>query len=100
MINQFAYYKPTCELIDTLWNVNLICAIRAKRLLFELIDTLWNVNFVLNKGKHTWKEELIDTLWNVNFCQIPLPQPRWRINRYIMECKFLYQKDTRFYIAN
>ena len=31
--------------------------------------------------------ELIDTLWNVNFCQIPLPQPRWRINRYIMECK-------------
>ena len=66
----------------------------------ELIDTLWNVNFVLNKGKHTWKEELIDTLWNVNFCQIPLPQPRWRINRYIMECKFLYQKDTRFYIAN
>ena len=30
MINQFAYYKPTCELIDTLWNVNLICAIRGE----------------------------------------------------------------------
>ena len=24
MINQFAYYKPTCELIDTLWNVNAV----------------------------------------------------------------------------
>ena len=65
MINQFAYYKPTCE----------------------LIDTLWNVNFVLNKGKHTWKEELIDTLWNVNFFIKRIPDFILRINRYIMECK-------------
>ena len=33
----------------------------------ELIDTLWNVNVLDNKFKTGAAKELIDTLWNVNF---------------------------------
>ena len=36
--------KGICELIDTLWNVNLRQPKRFNETLFELIDTLWNVN--------------------------------------------------------
>ena len=36
-----------CELIDTLWNVNMQETIDNCGLSYELIDTLWNVN-VLN----------------------------------------------------
>ena len=32
----------------------------------ELIDTLWNVNLLLNNGFLLHSTELIDTLWNVN----------------------------------
>ena len=32
------------ELIDTLWNVNLLLLSQYKRYFIELIDTLWNVN--------------------------------------------------------
>ena len=65
MINQFAYYKPTCELIDTLWNVNTGGWGGTGRCDPELIDTLWNVNAV------EFASNLV-TPW---------------INRYIMECK-------------
>ena len=33
---------------------------------FELIDTLWNVNVLKDWNKEHGKRELIDTLWNVN----------------------------------
>ena len=36
--------KPNNELIDTLWNVNLICTGVSIVHFRELIDTLWNVN--------------------------------------------------------
>ena len=32
------------ELIDTLWNVNMICRTQCYTFVYELIDTLWNVN--------------------------------------------------------
>ena len=58
------------------------------KLYFELIDTLWNVNIMDGKYFSVIKKELIDTLWNVN----KNPYSRSgialrRINRYIMECK-------------
>ena len=34
--------------------------------LSELIDTLWNVNIMDGKYFSVIKKELIDTLWNVN----------------------------------
>ena len=36
------------------------------KLYFELIDTLWNVNIMDGKYFSVIKKELIDTLWNVN----------------------------------
>ena len=36
--------KRIDELIDTLWNVNLIFTVKIFRHFYELIDTLWNVN--------------------------------------------------------
>ena len=54
------------ELIDTLWNVNMIGTLSPDMGHTELIDTLWNVN-VINSWLLKWKSnELIDTLWNVN----------------------------------
>ena len=57
--------------------------------ILELIDTLWNVN-----RKKSWKlkmqaNELIDTLWNVNVDIYIRLRQKSRINRYIMECKYL-----------
>ena len=78
----------SCELIDTLWNVNTDvntfspveiginryimecklwekCCDRHYRGL-ELIDTLWNVNTPPQVLRLLSHYELIDTLWNVN----------------------------------
>ena len=56
----------------------------------ELIDTLWNVNRELEQILGKWKPELIDTLWNVNLTSKQAEYLQGcRINRYIMECKFL-----------
>ena len=33
----------------------------------ELIDTLWNVNVLYSVIPFDIKDELIDTLWNVNY---------------------------------
>ena len=56
----------------------------------ELIDTLWNVNMIWATHVLQWRSELIDTLWNVNMLLQPRTMLAGRINRYIMECKFLY----------
>ena len=40
----FVYLNESCELIDTLWNVNLAPAEAPVETENELIDTLWNVN--------------------------------------------------------
>ena len=53
------------ELIDTLWNVNLLLDIISQHKAIELIDTLWNVNACLCHSLQP-SVELIDTLWNVN----------------------------------
>ncbi len=55
-----------CELIDTLWNVNVNSATFAPDPPCELIDTLWNVNTDDSVAIKANKTELIDTLWNVN----------------------------------
>ena len=54
------------ELIDTLWNVNLIPPDLFRRGKEELIDTLWNVNDKSDFYMVCAYNELIDTLWNVN----------------------------------
>ena len=61
----------------------------------ELIDTLWNVNsnsyFFTSKNA----DELIDTLWNVNLLLLKYEDSEFiRINRYIMECKFICKGET------
>ena len=55
------------ELIDTLWNVNLIIPTAVCTIPSELIDTLWNVNSHIIFKLVCSAVELIDTLWNVNF---------------------------------
>ena len=35
---------PLGELIETLWNVNLVIALNRNFEAYELIETLWNVN--------------------------------------------------------
>ena len=57
--------------------------------IFELIDTCWNVNNLGDRTEKVTGAELIDTCWNVNififsFCHIST-----RINRYMLECKFV-----------
>ena len=55
----------------------------------ELIDILWNVNKLNTKDIDTKIFELIDTLWNVNVEYDPIDTGiGYRINRYIMECKY------------
>ena len=55
------------ELIETLWNVNLLLDIISQHKAIELIETLWNVNtLTLRRFSLTNKAELIETLWNVN----------------------------------
>ena len=54
----------------------------------ELIDTLWNVNVISLTSVRIYAIELIDTLWNVNTMKpVNLVGRLMRINRYIMECK-------------
>ena len=53
----------------------------------ELIDTLWNVNIMPLSAFFFQIEELIDTLWNVNTVVNECEKRKIRINRYIMECK-------------
>ena len=43
-----------------------MCLIYQKWLIKELIDTLWNVNLVYKGNISKDYNELIDTLWNVN----------------------------------
>ena len=54
------------ELIDTLWNVNMIGTLSPDMGHTELIDTLWNVNGLRRCRGYLIQFELIDTLWNVN----------------------------------
>ena len=59
---------------------------------WELIDTLWNVNICKGLGIHLQDIELIDTLWNVNkLLSILSRLMRRGINRYIMECKCIFE---------
>ena len=57
--------KLKCELIDTLWNVNLVTMYYEDGKFVELIDTLWNVNPLTTTLTVPSFSELIDTLWNV-----------------------------------
>ena len=53
----------------------------------ELIDTLWNVNLIYAFSCIPQHSELIDTLWNVNYFDFLSGLNVSGINRYIMECK-------------
>ena len=55
-----------CELIETLWNVNLKNFPYLQSWLLELIETLWNVNRLYSLSPSRYMIELIETLWNVN----------------------------------
>ena len=78
------------ELIDTLWNVNSSVIAHVPDAPVELIDTLWNVNAKKLGQIAGGVFELIDTLWNVNYLpSVSNFEPIARINRYIMECKWL-----------
>ena len=56
---------------------------------FELIETLWNVNIVMSGRSSTEVSELIETLWNVNdIIGVQKMVTRPGINRNIVECKF------------
>ena len=55
------------ELIETLWNVNIIKNKYIFYHLLELIETLWNVNIPYISPDDFGNVELIETLWNVNF---------------------------------
>ena len=52
----------------------------------ELIDTLWNVNLVDRCTYNPGPAELIDTLWNVNVFLKNNYVLIYGIHRYIMEC--------------
>ena len=68
---------------------------RLTPVLLELIDTLWNVNTNIMYKKEDIHTELIDTLWNVNMkLLLVLLVAKQRINRYIMECKYLMAKGA------
>ena len=76
------------ELIETLWNVNLVGVPDKSTTLSELIETLWNVNMTYTGRWFETDEELIETLWNVN--KHHTQERRLadiRINRNIVECK-------------
>ena len=55
-----------CELIETLWNVNITLDLFSNCGASELIETLWNVNYSDYIALHILAGELIETLWNVN----------------------------------
>ena len=57
--------------------------------LCELIETLWNVNIVRLFRNITLPQELIETLWNVNTGTYPdIDKYALGINRNIVECKY------------
>ena len=64
IINFFQFLL--CELIETLWNVNILGANPEASWVIELIETLWNVNILGANPEASWVIELIETLWNVN----------------------------------
>ena len=55
-----------CELIETLWNVNITLDLFSNCGASELIETLWNVNEKIIIVSRVIVKELIETLWNVN----------------------------------
>ena len=62
----------------------------------ELIDTLWNVNLLTWFLMMKWNCELIDTLWNVNSNHWSRRLFLWfGINRYIMECKLVFYDEIK-----
>ena len=59
-------FSGSKELIETLWNVNILVSCSLSVFTAELIETLWNVNLNENTKQMTELIELIETLWNVN----------------------------------
>ena len=85
--------KWNCELIETLWNVNLFTKIICYLFQFELIETLWNVNTYKEIKEAGIQLELIETLWNVNKQNKSYSMQKTNgINRNIVECKCVNQK--------
>ena len=79
------------ELIDTCWDVNLMCCYCQVRARLELIDTCWDVNTRFIVSNPYLNIELIDTCWAVNSLRLFASIYRGlRINKYIL--KYKYQK--------
>ena len=57
---------PACELIDTLWNVNLKVSYAVKERVYGINRYIMECKFVLASCSLAKISELIDTLWNVN----------------------------------
>ena len=76
-------------LIETLWNVNKSVNDFRDAGLPVLIETLWNVNN--EKAKFALQQDLvlIETLWNVNEDVFVIKSRKIRINRNIVECKYV-----------
>ena len=59
----------------------------------ELIETLWNVNLLSRQAIRRFLLELIETLWNVNTSAAEEPSGDAQgINRNIVECKLFLRK--------
>ena len=56
--------------------------------MLELIETLWNVNMLDGMYRADASAELIETLWNVNTQSSRKLQTASGINRNIVECKY------------
>ena len=86
LCNRCIWFSSVPVLIETLWNVNIICGyfipclICINRNIVEckfMISSLFLENIFV----------LIETLWNVNEYRRMLKQKASRINRNIVECK-------------
>ena len=79
MVDRINRYIMECKYLKHLYDLLVT---------LELIDTLWNVNVISGVGAAFSTLELIDTLWNVNeHFRGNIGRNDYRINRYIMECK-------------
>ena len=54
-----------------------------------LIETYWNVNLIEDAEAAAVNYVLIETYWNVNFFPLDTESVTTRINRNILECKFM-----------
>ena len=60
------FYHIHSELIDTLWNVNVVIQIGTGSVLYRINRYIMECKFLCQMASGRIFIELIDTLWNVN----------------------------------